>query len=216
MEAWANLEPWIKERLQGVLSRKRNSGTISKVHSEEVYMQLQRKRSNVTKIDHVVEEYQIPNLYEHMRIFLHNNIYSKSAAPESDVENLMNASEVEAFNSVEIPVPEQDTSEQNAYILHHLRCTGKRAWREQEPWHDVWWVYLAQNKIQGMLGRMESFSGRVPGQVNAIFTLRGQNRQLYRLAHVSLLQVISNPMPKEPEGMVYVQWRENGTGDIVV
>jgi len=86
-------------------------------------MQLQGKPSNMTKINHMVEEYQIPNLYEHMRVFLRNNIYSKSGAPESDVENLMNTGEVEAFNSVEIPVPEQDTSEQNAYILHHLRCT---------------------------------------------------------------------------------------------
>jgi len=216
MEAWANLEPSIKERLKGVLSRKRNSGIISKVHGEEVYMQLQEKRSDVTKIDHVVEEFQIPNLYEHIRVFLRNNIYSKSTAPESDVENLMNAGEVEAFNSVEIPVPEQDTSEQNAYILHHLRCTGKRAWRGREARHDVGWVRLAQNKIQGMLGRTESFSGRLPGQVNAMFTLRGQNRQLYRLAHVSLLQVIGNPTPKGPEGMACVKKRENGTGDIVV
>jgi len=120
---------------------------------------LQGKRSNVTKIDHVVGEYEIPNRYEHMRVFLHNNIYSKSAAPESDVENLMNAGEVKAFNSVEIPVPEQNTSEQNAYILHHLRCTGKRVWRGQEARHDVGWVRLVQNKIQGMLGRIESFSG---------------------------------------------------------
>jgi len=68
---------------------------------------------------------------------LRDNIYSKSIAPESVVENLMNAAEVEAFNSVEIRVPEQDTSEQNAYILHHLRCTGQRAWRGQEAWYDV-------------------------------------------------------------------------------
>jgi len=216
IEAWANLEPSIKERLKSVLSRKRNSGTILKVHSEEVYMQLQGKRSNVTKINRVVEEYQIPNLYKHMHVFLRNNTYSKSAAPESDVENLMNAGEVEAFNSVEIPVLEQDTSEQNAYILYHLRHTGKRAWRGQEVWHDVGWIRLAHNKIQGMLGRMESFSGRVPEQVNAMFILCGQNRELYRLAHISLLQVIRNTMPKGPEGMRYMQWRENGTGDIVV
>jgi len=43
MKAWANLEPSIKERLKGILSWKRNSGTISKVHGEEVYMQLQGK-----------------------------------------------------------------------------------------------------------------------------------------------------------------------------
>jgi len=67
-----------------------------------------------------------------------------------------------------------------------------------------------------MLGRAESFSGRVPGQVNAMFILQGQNRQFYRLAHVSLLQVIGNPMPKGPEGMGYVQRRENRAGDIVV
>ena len=75
----------------------------------------------------MVEEFQIPNLYEDIRVFLRNNIYSKSTAPESDMENLMNAGQVEAFNSVEIPVPEQDTSKQNTCILHHLRCTGKRA-----------------------------------------------------------------------------------------
>jgi len=216
MEAWANLEPSIKERLKGVLSQKRNSGTISKVHGEEVYMQLQGKRSNVTKIDHVVEEFQIRNLYEHIRVFLHNNIYSKSTAPESDVENLMNAGKVETFNSVEIPVLEQDTSEQNVYILYHLRCTAKRAWRIQEARHDIGWVRLAQNKIQSVLARAESFSNRVPGQVNAMFILQRQNRQFYRLAHVSLLQVIGSPTPKGPEGIGYVQRRENRTGDIVV
>ena len=75
---------------------------------------------------------------------------------------------------------------------------------------------MAQNKIQGMLSRAELFSSRVPGQVNAMFILWGQIRQFYRLAHVYLLQVIGNPTPKVPEGMGYVQWRENGTGNIVV
>jgi len=97
-----------------------------------------------------------------------------------------------------------------------LRCIEKRAWRGQEARHDVGWVRLAQNKIQGMLGKAELFSSRVLEQVNAMFILRRQNRQFYRLAHVSLLQVIGNPTPKGPEGMGYVQRRENGAGDIVV
>ena len=85
----------------------------------------------------MVEEFQIPNLYEHIRVFLRNKIFSKSTAPESDMENLMNAGEVKAFNSMEILLPEQDTSEQNVYIPHHFKCIGKRAWRGQEAQHDV-------------------------------------------------------------------------------
>ena len=75
----------------------------------------------------MVQEFQISNLYEHTHIFLCNNTYSKSTAPKSAMENLMNVSEVEAFNSIEIPILEQDTSEQNIYILYYLRYTGKRA-----------------------------------------------------------------------------------------
>jgi hypothetical protein len=216
MEAWAYAEPAIKERVKSILSRKRKGALIFKIPGEEVYMQLQGKRSDIGRIGHLVEEFQIPSLRKHVRMFLLNNIYSNSEAPESDADNLLNNCGVEAFSSVEIPVPEQDTSEQNAYILHHLRCTGKRAWRGKEARHDTAWVRLALSKIQGSLARTESFSGRLPGQINAIFNLRGQDGQLYKLAHVSILQVIGNPTPKGPEGMAYVQVRQNQSGDCVV
>jgi len=81
------------------------------------------------KIEHVVEEFHIPFLNKHIHEFLLKNVCDDASDPESDANNLINNCMVEEFSSVEIPVPEQDTCGQNAYVLHHLRCTGKRAWR---------------------------------------------------------------------------------------
>jgi len=72
------------------------------------------------------------------------------------------------------------------------------------------------NNIRGASAEAHSFGGRLPGQVNAIFTIRGYNGQWYKLAHVSILQVIGRPTPGGPEGMVCVQKRDNGNGDYVV
>jgi len=38
-----------------------------------------------------------------------------------------------------------------------------------------------------------------------MFILQEQNRQFGKFAHISLLQVIGNPMPKEPKGIKYMQ-----------
>jgi len=114
-----------------VIRRKRRLPFFSKVPGDTVYMQLRVKQSEVTKKEHVVEKFHIPFLNKHIREFLLKNVCGDASDPESDANNLINNCMVEAFSSVEIPVPQQDTGEQNAYVLHHLRCTGMRAWRGQ-------------------------------------------------------------------------------------
>jgi len=46
--------------------------------------------------------------------------------------------------------------------------------------------------------------------------IRGYNGQWYKLANMSILQVIGRPMPGGPEGMVCVQKKDNENGDYVV
>jgi len=72
------------------------------------------------------------------------------------------------------------------------------------------------NNIRGASAEAHSFGGHLPGQVNTIFMIRGYNGQGYKLAHVSILQVIGRPTPGGLEGMVYVQKRDNRNGDYVV
>jgi len=52
---------------------------------------------------------------------------------------------------------------------------------------------------------VESLNGRLPGFLNALFNVCRQDGALYKLAHVSLLQVIGNPTPHDPEGMSVVE-----------
>jgi len=97
MKAWADLEPAIMRRLQDVISRKRRLPFFSKVPGDTVYMQLRGKRSEVTKIEHVVEEFHIAFLNKHTREFLLKNVCGDASDPESDSNNLINNCMVEAF-----------------------------------------------------------------------------------------------------------------------
>jgi len=54
-------------------------------------------------------------------------------------------------------------------------------------------------------GRVESLNGRLPGVLNALFNIRRRDGALYKLAHVSLLQVIGNPTPYGLEGMSVIE-----------
>jgi len=47
---------------------------------------------------------------------------------------------VEAYNSLEIPVPDQDVDTDNTYKVQHLRLTGRKSWRGRESRRDMVWV----------------------------------------------------------------------------
>ena len=59
----------------------------------------------------------------------------------------------------------------------------------------------------------------LPGTHRCVFKCTFQNLrggELYKLAHVTLLQWVGNPIPHGPEGMSYVESPPMGQGEIVV
>ena len=63
--------------------------------------------------------------------------------------------------------------------------------------------------------RVLSHQGHTAPFLNALFTIR-RGGELYKLAHITLLQWVGNPIPHGPEGMSYVESPPMGQGEIVV
>jgi len=58
--------------------------------------------------------------------------------------------------------------------------------------------------------------GRVVGFLNTLFMLLGTNRESFKLAHVTLLDWVGNPMPHGAEGMSRVEAYTGGGGQSIV
>ena len=73
-----------------------------------------------------------------------------------------------------------------------------------------------QLQPMGVTGCLKCFTGRVIGFLNALFTLRAVNKEVYRLTHVTLLDWVGNSTPPGREGMSYVKEFTGRGGQSVV
>jgi len=114
---------------------------------------------------------------------------------------------VQGFTGVAIPILDQDVAEQNIYKVQHIRSIGRKSWRGKEGRRDLVWVNIERMRLdlRTRNGRVKSLNGRLPGFLNALFNVRRQDGALYKLAHVSLLQVVGNLTPHGPERMSVVE-----------
>jgi len=65
-------------------------------------------------------------------------------------------------------------------------------------------------------GWSKCYWGRVVGFLNALFTLLGTNRESFKLAHITLLDLVGNPMAHDTEEMSRVEaYTEEGGQRIV-
>jgi len=88
-------------------------------------------------IAHIAEAFIIPDLVRHMKHFLEWNVCQAGADPLSDAERILLHATVEAYNSLEILVPDQDMDADNTYKVQHLRVTGRKSWRGKEYRRDM-------------------------------------------------------------------------------
>jgi len=66
------------------------------------------------------------------------------------------------------------------------------------------------------MGCLRGYHGLVTGFWNALFTLMRSNGELYKLAHVTLLEWAGNLTPHGPKGMSEVKEFLHGGGQTVV
>ena len=78
-------------------------------------------------------------------------------------------------------------------------------------------MHLGEMKFLAASGyqRVLFYQGRTAAFLNALFTIHGE-RELYKLAHVTLVEWVGNPIPHRPEGMSYVESPPLEQGEIVV
>ncbi|KAF8415073.1 hypothetical protein EV426DRAFT_579129 [Tirmania nivea] len=76
---------------------------------------------------------------DQLQDFWERNVCHAAQDPGSDAKRILLYTTVEAYNILEIPVPDQDADENNNYKLQHLRTTGRSNWRKGGPRRDAVW-----------------------------------------------------------------------------
>jgi len=125
---------------------------------------------------------------------------------------------VQAYTSLEIPVPSQDVDETNAYQLQQVRTTGGKEWRGREVRHDVVWVQMTKINLHAKSQKcnIRSYNSRIIGLLNTVFILRRKSQEIYKLAHITRLNWTGNRKPGGPEEMSYLGKFTSGEGQNVV
>jgi len=220
IEAWAVEIPDIKERVKGVLRPKQTNNVLIVKDGTRMFMTLRGKQSikEIYNLVHIAEAFMIPDLARHVKHFLEWNFCQAGVDPQSDGERILLHATVEAYNSLEIPVPDQDVYADNTYKVQHLRAMGRKAWRGGELRRDTVWVRIGAMRLcPASVGRRsKGYRGSVIGFLNALFTLLGTNRESFKLAHVTLLDWVGNPMPHGADGMSRVEACTGGGGQSIV
>ena len=124
---------------------------------------------------------------------------------------------MDAYTSLEVPVPDQDTDDINSYEVQMLQTTRKKYWRGKGTRRDSVWVHVRRMEIPttSVTWQVFFYKGRILGFLNVLFSIH-MGGELYKLAHVSTVEWVGDPIPHGTEGMSYVESRPMGEGDMVI
>jgi hypothetical protein len=205
---WADEDPAIAKQVEDAQRPKGGDKQLIVTPGTKIFMRLRSKRSGkeIYNIPHIAAEFKIPDLANQVREFLEVNVYETADDPQSAAETMISNATVEAYTSLEIPVPSQDVDDNNTYQLQRVRTTGCKEWRGGGPRRDAVWVRITEMKFRAASDkrRIRGYNGRVIGFLNAIFILKGKSQEIYKLAHVTRLSWTGNGKPSGAEGMSYV------------
>ena len=129
MEPWATKDKSVHQRLQAVLGRlKHKTAQLIVPQGSKVLMTLGGKHSveEVFDLCHLANEFMIPKIGLHAQVLFRTNVFGTREALESDIKELLRNVTVQAYTSLEVPVPDQDTNDINSNYLQKLQTTGKK------------------------------------------------------------------------------------------
>ena len=219
MAAWVTEDPAIQQRLPDVVRPKPKETPLIVSSGARIYVTLQWKGAIqvIYNLVCVAEEFMIPEIGEHIVKFFACNFCQAANDPESDAEGILLHAHVQAYNSLEIAVPDQDVDDNNAYKLQHVRATRGRMWRGKEARRDAVWVRIESMRLRhtSVTGWLKGYQGLVTGFLNPLFTLMRSNGKLHKLARVILVEWAGNPTPHCPEEMSEVKVFLHGGGQTV-
>ncbi|KAF8418320.1 hypothetical protein EV426DRAFT_679831 [Tirmania nivea] len=151
-----NLEQWIADlshipdEIRSIIRPTRQGLHLSRDAAPELTrrkLQGPLTRTDIYNLETLQKLYQLPDLRALTRTYLARHHYAQSSDPESDMTRLQDAP-LEAFHTLQVAVP---TFNGDGHMLHHVRCTGGKLFRNQDERHD--WVFVRRRKPSGESGR---------------------------------------------------------------
>jgi len=120
--AWATEDLPIQQSLGDVVCPKHKEIRLIVPAGTKIYVTLQGKGAVQVVYDlvRVAEEFMIPELGDYIVQFFACNNCQAANDLESDAERILLDETVQAYNSLEIPGPDQDVDENNTYKLQHV------------------------------------------------------------------------------------------------
>jgi len=160
----------------------------------------------IYNISHIEAEFGISDLVNQVREFLECNIYETANDPQSAAKRMVLDTTVQAYTSLEIPVPSQDVDDNNAYQLQQVHTTGGKTWRGEEPRRDAVCIRITEMKLRAESKKcnIKGYNGQVIGLLNGVFILRGKSQEIYKLAYITRLNWTGNRKPGGPQGMSFL------------
>jgi len=148
--AWADEDPVIAKRVKEAQRPKQGDKQLIVTPGTKIFMRFRSKRSGkeIYNLPHIAAEFKISDLANQVREFLELNVYGTADDPRSAAETMISNATVEAYTSLEIPVPSQDVDDNNTYQLQQVRTTGCKGWRGGGPRRDAVWVRITEMKFR--------------------------------------------------------------------
>ena len=118
IEEWATEDKSVHQSLKDVLGHpKRKTAQLLVPQGTKVHMILGGKHSvkEVFNLCLLANEFMIPEIGLHTQVFFETNVFGTSKDSESDAKELLINATVEAYTSMEVPIPDQDTDDINPY-----------------------------------------------------------------------------------------------------
>ena len=129
IEEWATEDKSVHQSLKDVLGHpKRKTAQLLVPQGTKVHMILGGKHSvkEVFNLCLLANEFMIPKIGLHAQVLFRTNVFGTREALESDIKELLRNVTVQAYTSLEVPVPDQDTNDINSNYLQKLQTTGKK------------------------------------------------------------------------------------------
>lgn len=118
---------------------------------------------------------------------------------DDDVESLLG---YPAWLYQQVQIPVNNFQEEDGWMIHKIRCTGKSAFRNKKPRNDWAWLHIADTSSYGDL------KGCLPARIDCLIKLRNPNTlKIDLLALVTPLQTDKSGACDRAHGLVRVSMR---------
>jgi len=116
---------------------------------------------------------------------------------------------IRAYEALEIPMPKLNGKD---FVVHYARYIELRKFKRGQSQSD--WVWVRRHRVSENAGPT-ALNRHMPARLDALYKLADKAGEIYRLAHVTMLQAIGEGKVQGLEWMLRVGWPTPDVGTVV-